>query len=102
MLALDMQTGRIAVQSIKEQMQIIKAKGGWKHRQEIKLSDQELLERLPKAESELLLLAIHAAVAERMLREPPPSIHPRTDEYAQRVEDVLNKLIAEGLCNVGG
>ncbi len=71
---------------------IVKATGGYKVRSQIKLSDLELQQLMPLAEKDLRRLAVRVAVAERMLGEPPPSIHARWDEYQQRQQDALKAL----------
>ena len=45
-------------------MLMLKTKGGWKWRKDIRLSDLELAERLPLVELEVNTLAIRLAVAE--------------------------------------
>jgi len=67
----------------------IKAKGGYKYREEFQLSDHELDLFLAKCEQRLRIMAISLIVTEAMLREPPPSIHPRWDEYIRRRADYI-------------
>ncbi len=71
---------------------IVKATGGYKVRSLIRLSDLELQQLMPLAEKDLRRLAVRVAVAERMLGEPPPSIHARWDEYQQRQQGALQAL----------
>lgn len=61
-----------------------KAKGGYKFRQRFRCSDVELRKLLEIAENHIRVMAISLVVAEAMLREPAPSIHPRWDEYVKR------------------
>ena len=91
-VATDLELAKKAVEYANLLILISKAKGGWKIRQQIRLSDHELAELMPKVETDLVLMAARMAVAEKMIGEHPPSIHPRMDEYAQRVEDVLKGM----------
>ena len=77
------------IKTVDEIVSIIKAKGGWKYRKEIPLTDLQLNKRMKTVEDELNNLAVSLAVAETMLKEPPPSIHCRWDEYQHRRKEVL-------------
>jgi hypothetical protein len=70
----------------------IKAKGGYKERQNFHLSDHELDLFLAECEQRLRIMVVSLVVAEAMLREPPPSIHPRWEEYQGRREIVVAEL----------
>ena len=63
---------------------VIRASGGYKYRQYIRLSDHELARLQDDVDRRLHTMAVHLLVAETMLREPPPSIHGRWEEYHQR------------------
>jgi len=68
----------------------IKAKGGYKHRECFQLSDHELDMFLADCEKRLRATVVSLVVAEAMLQEPPPSIHPRWEEYVRRRTDCIN------------
>ena len=70
----------------------IMAKGGYKYRNCFQLSDRELDLFLAECEKRLRMMAVSLVVAEAMLREPPPSIHPRWDEYVKRRTDCVTEL----------
>ena len=80
------------IKSIDLMIQIIKAKGGWKYRNEIKLTDLQLKKRMQVVEIELRNMATNLATAETMLREPPPSIHNRWEEYQRRRAEAIVEL----------
>jgi len=69
---------------------VCRATGGYKWRERIRLSDREIDRLMAGCEQHLLDMAHRLAVAERMLKEPPPSIHPRWDEYLRRVKEAAS------------
>jgi len=80
---------RKQIKTVDEIISIIKAKGGWKYRKEIPLTDLQLNKRMKTVEDELNNLAVSLAIAETMLKEPPPSIHSRWDEYQRRRQEAI-------------
>jgi len=89
----ELQTDVKKVMKHVEQMILaIKAKGGWKYREQIRLSDRELEKLLDRCEIGLKSMAVYLVVAEAMLQEPAPSIHPRWEEYVRRREHVMAEL----------
>ena len=70
----------------------IKAKGGYRFRQQFAVSDRELDLFLADCEGRLRMSVISLLVAEEMLQEPAPSIHSRWDEYQSRRADVVAGL----------
>ena len=70
----------------------IKAKGGYKFRQRFRVSDKEIDLYLADCEGRLRMMVISLLVAEEMLQEPAPSIHPRWDEYEERRKDKVEEL----------
>lgn len=83
---------RRALQSMDLTILAVKAKGGYKHRREIRLSDRELEELEDDCERRLRLLAVAHILAKRMLREPAPSIHARWNEYQARYAELVDEL----------
>ena len=61
-----------------------KAKGGWRFRQEFRCTDLELEKKLKQCEIKIRVMVVSLVVAETMMRELPPSIHNRWDEYKSR------------------
>lgn len=64
-----------------------KARGGYKYRQQIRLSNQELDDFIDRMESGLRMMAISLIVAEQMLQETKPAYqayHNRWVEYVRR------------------
>lgn len=80
------------IKTVEEIASIIKAKGGWKYRIDIPLTDPQLDKRMDTVEVELNNLAVSLAVAETMLKEPPGSYHSRWDEYQQRLKDAMTEF----------
>ena len=70
----------------------IKARGGYKFRQQFQVSDRELDVFLADCEGRLRMSVISLLVAEQMLQEPAPSAHSRWDEYQSRRADVVAGL----------
>ena len=70
----------------------IKAKGGYRFRQQFQVSDRELDVFLADCEGRLRMSVISLLVAEEMLQEPAPSVHSRWDEYQRRRADVVAEL----------
>lgn len=67
-----------------------KAKGGWNFRKQFRCSDVELKQVLEQVENQLRWNAASLLVAETMLKEPPPSLHQRWDEYERRRREIYN------------
>lgn len=64
----------------------LKASGGYKFREQIQLQDGlELDTFVAGAEQKIRFLAYALTVAEQMMQEPAPSIHPRWGEYQDRL-----------------
>ena len=70
---------------------VIKAKGGWKYRPQILLTDAELSKWNGRAESDVKDIFTRAIIAEEMLQEEPPSIHNRWGEYQGRLKEAKNE-----------
>jgi len=66
---------------------VVKATGGYKWRSRIRLSDREIDKLMVTCEQHLLGMAHRLAIAETMLREPPPSYHSRWEEYQLRIKE---------------
>lgn len=69
---------------------VCKATGGYKWRERIRLSDREIDRLMASCEQRLLDMAHRLAIAERMLKEPPPSIHSRWGEYQRRQKEAAS------------
>jgi hypothetical protein len=70
----------------------IKAMGGYKVRKRFRLSDREIDQLCVTSEPAIRMMAVSLVVAEAMLQEPAPSIHPRWDEYQRRRGEALAGL----------
>ena len=70
----------------------IKATGGYKMRKRFRLSDREIDKLCAASEPAIRTMAASLVVAETMLQEPAPSIHPRGEEYLQRRADAMVEL----------
>jgi len=81
-----------ALQSVDLMVLACKAKGGWKYRNQIRLSDRELEVLLADAERRLRLMAVALTVAKGILKEPAPSTHPRWEEYRRRFREAAAEL----------
>lgn len=81
-----------ALQDMELMILACKAKGGYRYRERLRLSEKELEELLAACETRLRMLAVSSHVAQVMLREPPPSYHPRWEEYQGRVADAVKEL----------
>lgn len=81
-----------ALQDMELMILACKAKGGYRYRERLRLSDKELEGLLAACEMRLRMLAVSLHVAQAMLREPPPSYHARWDEYQGRVADAVKEL----------
>lgn len=66
-----------------------KAKGGYRFREQFRCTDLELEKKLKQCEIKIRATAVSLVVAEEMLREPPPSIHSRWDDYIRRRNEAL-------------
>lgn len=78
--------------SIDEQIVIIKGRGGFRYRAKFRLSDIEFDKLYTEAVSKMHILGIGIAVAEQMMTEHAPSIHPRWDEYKRRVSEAVEEV----------
>ena len=70
----------------------IKAKGGhvpW--RELFRMTDKELNVFELQAEDRFRTVVLNLYVAEAMLQEPAPSIHPRWEEYQQRQAEAVKE-----------
>jgi hypothetical protein len=76
--------GKRAPQEIDILLLAVEAGGGFKFRQFFKLSNQDMPAFIAGCEAGLRQMASSLAVAETMLKEPAPSVHPRRDEYQRR------------------
>jgi len=71
----------------------IKATGGYKMRKRFRLSDREIDKLCATSEPAIRQMAVSLIVAEAMLQESPPSIHPRGEEYLQRRAECMAELV---------
>lgn len=70
----------------------IKGKGGYKDRKMFRLSDVEFDKFFLECINKFQIIAVGIVVAEAMLQEPAPSIHPRWEEYMQRRAECMKEL----------
>ena len=70
----------------------IKATGGYKFRQRFQLSDRKIDQLCATSEPDIRKMAVSLIVAEAMLRELPPAIHPRWEEYQRRRKECMAEL----------
>jgi hypothetical protein len=77
----------------------IKATGGYKVRKQFKIPDIQIDRLCAESEPMIREMAIRLVIAEEMLREPAPSIHPRWEEYMRRREPYIQ--IASGCDRIG-
>lgn len=70
----------------------IKATGGYKTRKRFRLSEREIDKLCATGEPAIRKTAVSLVVAETMLQEPAPSIHPRWDEYLRRRAECMAEL----------
>jgi len=70
----------------------IKATGGYKVRKQFKIPDLQIDRLCEESEPKIRDMAIRVVVAETMLQEPAPSIHPRWDEYVRRWKECIEEL----------
>jgi len=70
----------------------IKATGGYKVRKQFKIPDIQINRLCAESEPKIRLMAIFLTVAETMLQEPTPSIHPRWNEYVRRRKECMMEL----------
>jgi len=82
---------KTAVKKARREMQtlilVCRATGGYKWRERIRLSDREIDKLMAGCEQHLMGMAHRLAIAETMLREPPPSYHSRWEEYQLRIKE---------------
>lgn len=71
---------------------LIKAKGGFKFRQQIPLRDKEIDRKLVNIEATFADYVIRCIVAEHLLSEQPPSFLCRWTEYQDRLSRVLAEV----------
>ena len=81
-----------ALNRLDDMILAIKATGGYKMRKKFRLSDHEIDKLCVQSEPAIRRMAINLMVAEAMLQEPAPSVHPRWWEYQQRQADMLGEL----------
>ncbi len=70
----------------------IKAAGGFRYRARFKLTDLEFDQFYTETIGKFQLMVISLTIAEQMLSEPAPSIHPRVEEYNHRVREAVEEL----------
>ena len=70
----------------------IKGKGGYKNRKLFRLSDLEFDKFYLEATNKFRIIAVGIVVAEAMLLERSPSVHPRWDEYLRRRAECMAEL----------
>lgn len=68
----------------------VKAGGGYKYRERLgRIPNQQLPSFIASCERQLRTMAARLLVAEKMLREEPPSYHARWEEYQRRYKEAL-------------
>ena len=81
-----------ALNKLDQMIVAIKATGGYKERKKLRLSAREIDQLCTSSESAIRKTVVSLVVAEAMLREPAPSIHPRCDEYQRRRAEIMAEL----------
>ncbi len=80
------------LQDLKNRILAVKAAGGFRYRARFKLTDLEFDQFYTETIGKFHLMVISLMVAEQMLSEPAPSIHPRAEEYNRRVREAVEEL----------
>ena len=88
----ELQTVMQVLKKLDQMLLAIKATGGYKVRKNIPLSEHRINKLCEESEPKIRLMAISLVVAETMLHEPAPSIHPRWDEYQRRRAECMAEL----------
>lgn len=91
-MTITQQQTQKAIQNVDTMILACKAKGGYKFRSRFRCNDHKLDQLLGICEGQLRQMAVSLTVAETMLREPPPSIHSRWDEYQQRKGEAIKTV----------
>lgn len=76
-------------------IQTVKARGGHKYRERIRLPNQEIEGFIDSAEAKLQAMAVSLTVAEAMLQETKPAYQAyrsRWDEYVRRRAECIEQL----------
>ena len=81
-----------ALENVDIMILAIKATGGYKVRKRFRLSDREIDRLCTTSEAAMRGMAVYLVVAEEMLQEPAPSIHPRWEEYQRRRAEYMAEL----------
>lgn len=79
------------IKGVKEAIRLIKAKGGYKFREEITYSDEDLDRKEEFAETMIIDMAVRVTVAEALLLQKPPHFHCRWQDYQQKLKEVTAK-----------
>jgi len=88
----ELQTAKQTLKNLDLMLLAIKATGGYKVRKNIPLSERRIDRLCEESEPKIRLMAIFLIVAETMLQEPAPSIHPRWKEYVRRRAECMMEL----------
>ena len=88
----ELQDAKKVLGNIELMILAIKGKGGYKDRKMFRLSDVEFDKYFLECTDKFRIIAVGIVVAEAMLQEPAPSIHPRWDEYIKRRAECMGEL----------
>jgi hypothetical protein len=88
----ELQNAKKILKNLDVMILAIKATGGYKFRQRFQLSDRKIDQLCATSEPAIRKMVVSLIVAEAMLQEPAPSIHPRRDEYIQRRAECMAQL----------
>ena len=92
----DLKDAKIILANVNNMILVIKGKGGYKVRQLYPVTDLEFDEFYKQTVGTLQRISVGIVVAERMLKEPAPSIHDRWDEYLRWLDEVMVELAIPG------
>ena len=88
----ELQDAKKVLKNLDVMILAIKATGGYKFRQRFQLPDREIDKLCVQSEPAIRKMVVSLIVAEAMLQERAPSIHPRWEEYLQRRMDCMAEL----------
>ena len=88
----ELQDAKKVLKNLDVMILAIKATGGYKMRKMFRLSDREIDRLCTTSEPAIRKMVVSLVVAEAMLQEPAPSIHPRWDEYLRRRAACMKEL----------
>lgn len=88
----ELQTAKQVLKDLDRMLLAIRATGGYYVRKDIPLSKHKIDRLCEESEPKIREMAVRLVVAETMLQEPPPSLHPRWKEYVRRRKECLEQL----------